>query len=71
MRPPIDLPPITSTLPPDSGLEIVETRLKPTPLPEPEANSAGPRRVRPPRVAVPEEPLEIVETRKGEQSPAG
>ena len=69
-RAPIDVPPITSTLPPDSGLEIVETRFKPAPLPEPDTAQAGPRRVRPPRVAIPEEPLQIVETRKGEQPPA-
>jgi hypothetical protein len=70
-RPVVDVPPITSTLPPDSGLEIVETRFKPTPEPEPEPVPAGPRRVRPPRVEVTEEPLQIVETRKSEQPRAG
>ena len=70
-RPPIDVPPIAQTLPPGSGLEIVETRFKPAPLPEAEPVQAGPRRVRPPRVAIPEEPLQIVETRKDEQPPAG
>ena len=70
VRPPVDVPPITSTLPPDSGLEIVETRFKPAPLPEPEPAPAGPRRVRPPRVAIADEPLQIVETRKGDQPPA-
>ena len=70
-RPQIDVPPIASTLPPDSGLEIVETRFKPAPLPEADAVQSGPRRVRPPRVAVAEEPLQIVETRKDEQPPAG
>jgi hypothetical protein len=59
------------TLPPDSGLEIVETRFKAAPEPDPEPVPAGPRRVRPPRVEVVEEPLQIVETRKGEQPPAG
>ena len=69
-RPPIDVPPITSTLPPDSGLEIVETRFKPAPAADPEPVPSGPRRVRPPRVAIADEPLQIVETRKGEQPPA-
>ena len=42
-----------------------------TPPPEPESEPAraGPRRVRRPRVEIPEGPLEIVETRK-EQPPA-
>jgi hypothetical protein len=66
----VDLPPISSTLPPGSGLEIVETRSHPAPEPEPESMPA-PRRVRPPRVAIPDEPLQIVETRKGEQPPPG
>jgi hypothetical protein len=70
-RPVVDIPPISSTLPPDSGLEIVETRFKVAPEPEAEPSSAGPRRVRPPRVAISDEPLQIVETRKGEQPPAG
>ena len=69
-RPVVDVPPITSTLPPDSGLEIVETRFKPAPEPEPEALPAGRQRVRPTRVEIAEEPLQIVETRKGEQPPA-
>ncbi len=70
-RPVVDVPPITSTLPPDSGLEIVETRFKPAPEPEPEAMPAGRQRVRPQRVEIAEEPLQIVETRKSEQPPAG
>ena len=68
-RPVVDVPPITSTLPPDSGLEIVETRFKPAPEPEPEPVPAGPRRVRPPRVTIPDEPLQIVETRKDAAPP--
>jgi hypothetical protein len=67
----VDLPPITSTLPADSGLEIIETRSRPAPEPEPEAEPiAAPRRVRPPRVTVAEEPLQIVETRKDAPPPA-
>ena len=70
-HPVVDVPPISSTLPADSGLEIVETRFKVAPESEPEPDPAGPRRVRPPRVAIPDEPLQIVETRKDEQPPAG
>ena len=41
-------------------------------MPEPEpAPPAGPRRVRPPRVVIAEEPLQIVETHKEGQPPAG
>ena len=70
-RPAVHVPPVALTLPPDSGLEMVETRFKAAPVPEPEpAPSAGPRRVRPPRAVVAEEPLQIVETRKSEQPPA-
>ncbi|CAG0983527.1 Ribonuclease E [Burkholderiales bacterium] len=59
-------PAMTLALPADSGLELVETRhahLAPPPLDDADA-TPRPRRVRPPRVAIPEEPLEIVETRK-------
>ena len=70
-HPVVDVPPISSTLPPDSGLEIVETRFRPAPEPEPEAAPAGPRRVRPPRVTIADEPLQIVETRKDATPPPG
>ena len=71
-RPVEALPTVSMTLPADSGLELVETRSKPTLMPEPEpAPSAGPRRVRPPRVVIAEEPLQIVETHKEGQPPAG
>jgi hypothetical protein len=67
---PVAVPPIALALPPDSNLELVETRFKPVPLPEAESERpAGPRRVRPPRVDVAEEPLQIVETRKDERPP--
>jgi len=60
------------TLPPESGLELIETRSKGTPTPEAESAPApGPRRVRPPRVVIAEEPLQIVETRKESSPPAG
>jgi hypothetical protein len=60
------------TLPADSNLELVETRFKAVAVPESEPERpAGPRRVRPPRVEVVEEPLQIVETRRDEQPPAG
>jgi hypothetical protein len=61
-------------LPSDSGLELVETRSKgavaPQPEPEPAA-PAGPRRARPPRVVIQDEPLQIIETRKEGPPPAG
>jgi hypothetical protein len=51
---------------------MVETRSKSAPVPEPEgAPVAGPRRVRPPRVVIPEEPLQIIETRKDSSPPPG
>ena len=65
-----DLPPVMLSLPPDSGLVLVETSHRDTAAPEPEPQlPAGPRRARKPRAPVPEEPLQIVETRK-EQPPA-
>jgi hypothetical protein len=70
-RPVEALPPVSMTLPADSGLELVETRSKAMPMPEPEPAPAGPRRVRPPRVIIPDEPLQIVETHKEGQPPAG
>jgi hypothetical protein len=60
--------PIAAVLPPESGLELVETRFAAPPVVE-EAPPA-PRRVRPPRVVIDEEPLQFVETRTG-QSPPG
>jgi hypothetical protein len=71
-RPIEALPTVSMTLPADSGLELVETRSKTASLPEPDPTPPpGPRRVRPPRVVIPEEPLQIVETQKGGQPPAG
>jgi hypothetical protein len=57
-------PVVSLTLPPDSDLVLVETRhAAPAPDVE-EAPVERPRRARPPRVSIPEEPLQIVETRK-------
>jgi hypothetical protein len=61
-----ELPPVTLELPPDSGLVLVETSHRAATAPDDEAPMpAGPRRARRPRVQVAEEPLQIVETRKG------
>lgn len=69
-RPIPELPPVSLTLPPDSGLELVETKFKTTPMAETEQPAAaGPRRVRPPKVAVVEEPLQIVETQRTQLPP--
>jgi hypothetical protein len=57
------LPPIALTLPPDSGLVLVETS-HPAPVPSTESETPRPKRVRPPRVEIASEPLEIIETRK-------
>jgi len=66
----LDLPPVALTLPPDSDLVLVETtHHAPAAEPEP-SESMRPRRVRPPRVTIASEPLEIVETRKDESSAA-
>jgi hypothetical protein len=58
-----DLPPVSLTLPPESGLELVETRFHPAPVVDEPAPPA-PRRARPPRREIPQEPLQYVETRK-------
>lgn len=67
-RPIPELPPVSLTLPPDSGLELVETKFKAAAITEPEP-PAGPRRVRPPKVTVVEEPLQIVETQRTQLPP--
>lgn len=60
------------TLPPESALELVETKTRAAPEPDPEPElPAGPRRVRPPKVVIADEPLQIVETRKDAPPPAG
>ena len=56
-------PAITLALPPDSDLVMVETRFA-APAPDEEPEAPRPRRARPPRVAIADEPLQLVETRK-------
>lgn len=51
-------------LPPDSNLVLVETRFPAPAVEEQPPAAARPRRARPPRVTVPEEPLQMVETHK-------
>jgi hypothetical protein len=64
-----DLPPVSMELPAGSDLQLVET-VRRSPTAEREmAEPPAPRRVRPPRVEIAEEPLQIIETRK-EQPPA-
>ncbi len=64
------LPPVALTLPADSGLELVETRFKAPAQVDEAAEAPRPKRVRPPRVEVAAEPLEIIETRKEAPPPA-
>jgi ribonuclease E len=51
-------------LPADSDLVLIETRFSAPPVEEQEAAAPRLRRSRPPRATAPDEPLEIVETRK-------
>jgi ribonuclease E len=62
-RVPETVAPVSLALPPDSGLVLVETRFSAPPVDEPHSDTR-PRRVRPARVPMPDEPLQIVETRK-------
>jgi hypothetical protein len=68
-RPIPELPPVSLTLPPDSGLELVETKVKAAATAEAEPVPSGPRRVRPPKVALVDEPLQIVETQTRQLPP--
>jgi hypothetical protein len=66
-----DIPPVSRALPPDSGLELVETRGHiATPLADEPAEPPRPKRVRPPRAEIANEPLELVETHKDTNPPA-
>ena len=67
--PPQPLPVVALTLPPDSGLELVETRFNAPTSIEATPEPARPKRVRPPRVVIASEPLEIIETTKGSVPP--
>jgi len=64
-----DLPPITLALPSDSGLELVQTTARIAAPPDEPAPAPRPKRVRPPRAVVAEEPLQIVETRHKDGDP--
>jgi hypothetical protein len=63
------IPRVSLELPPDSGLVLIETRSAPTEAAE-ETELPRPRRVRPPRVTVADEPLQLVETQKEPTPPA-
>jgi ribonuclease E len=58
------LPPLDLSLPPDSGLELVETRHEAVRVVSETGDVPRPKRVRPPRLNLADEPLEFVETRK-------
>jgi ribonuclease E len=60
----VDVPMAGLRLPPDSGLVLVETRFPPPAIDEQEQAQPRPRRARPPRAAIPDEPLQMVETHK-------
>ena len=56
-------------LPPDSSLVMVETRFPAPAIEDEEPLQARPRRQRRPATALPDEPLQMVETRKEQASP--
>ena len=58
-----EVAPVSMALPPESDLVLVETRFKPEHVEE-ENTGARPRRTRPPRVTLPDEPLQMIETQK-------
>jgi hypothetical protein len=58
-----EIAPTSLALPPNSDLVLVETRFTP-PAVEEEEPAARPRRARPPRVTIPDEPLQMIETHK-------
>jgi ribonuclease E len=60
------LPPVTMELPPESGLELIQTKHQEAPPSEETPQEPRPRRVRPARAVVADEPLQIVETRPSE-----
>jgi len=66
-----EIPRVSLELPPDSGLVLVETRRGQTAsAKEDEADGPRPRRKRPPRVEIADEPLQLVETHKEPTPPA-
>ena len=58
-----------SELSPDSGLVLVETRQEGAAFVESIEETPRPKRTRPPRVEIPNEPLEMVETHKDATPP--
>ncbi|TMH65031.1 MAG: Rne/Rng family ribonuclease [Betaproteobacteria bacterium] len=67
-----EIPPVTDVLPPDSDLVLVETRHGVPSAPEGDSESvqsSRPKRSRPPRVEIANEPLEMVETHKEDAAP--
>jgi len=60
-----EIPRVSLELPPDSGLVLVETSHA-APASESDSEPTRPRRVRPPKSAVAEEPLQMVETQHKE-----
>ena len=67
-----EIPRVSLELPPDSGLVLVETRHGRTASMATEDATAAPRprRMRPPRVEIADEPLQLVETQKEPTPPA-
>jgi ribonuclease E len=57
-----DIPPVQLSLPADSELQLVETRHH-IDTPRAEDEAPRPKRTRPPRIVVSDEPLQMVETR--------
>jgi ribonuclease E len=64
-----DIPRVALELPADSGLVLVETTHTQTTATQPEPAAPHPHRVRPPRVEIKDEPLEMVETARKEEPP--
>jgi hypothetical protein len=63
-----EIPRVTLELPPESGLVLVETSHVAQPAAE-ESEVPHARRVRPPRVQTPDEPLQMVETTHKDSPP--
>ena len=67
-----EIPPVTSALPPDSSLVLVETRHSAPPSDnDATAETSRPKRARPPRVEIAAEPLEMVETQHKDATTPG
>ncbi len=63
-----EIPRVTLELPPESGLVLVETSHAAEPATE-ETEPERPRRVRPPRIQIADEPLQMVETTHKDSTP--